>query len=149
MTDETEIGRCVELCRTGDNPAKIGRVPSGWVVLADWQITRGYCILMADPVVPDLNALGEAARAQFLLDMALVGDALLEVTGAARINYSILGNGDPTLHAHIVPRFADEPEKWRGGPVWFYPEEDWFRHDPAVEAPLIRDLGAALAGLPG
>jgi hypothetical protein len=71
----------------GDNPVVICRMPSGWVQLADRQYLRGYCILMAEPQVISLNALDAAARERFLLDMSLVGDALLEVTGAYRINY--------------------------------------------------------------
>lgn len=55
-------------------------------------------------------------------DMALIGDALLQVTYAERINYEILGNSEPELHAHIFPRFADEPEEKRKMPAWFY---DW------------------------
>ena len=42
--------------------------------------------------------------------MATIGDALLEVTGAFRINYEILGNLEPALHAHIIPRYLNEPE---------------------------------------
>jgi hypothetical protein len=37
-------------------------------VLGDPQITRGYCLLLPDPVVPDLNALVGDARRQFLDD---------------------------------------------------------------------------------
>ena len=50
--------------------------------------------------------------------MTLIGDALLEVTGANRINYGIMGNPDPFLHTHIVPRNLTEPEKFREGLPW-------------------------------
>jgi hypothetical protein len=59
-------------------------------------------------------------RTTFLQDMNILGDALLEVTGAARINYEILGNREAALHAHVFPRFATEPEEKRCKPVWFY-----------------------------
>lgn len=39
---------------------------------------------------------------------AVIGDALLDVTKAHRINYEILGNSEPELHAHIFPRYEDE-----------------------------------------
>jgi diadenosine tetraphosphate (Ap4A) HIT family hydrolase len=118
----TTIPERIETARAGTNPTVICRVPSGWVVLCDMQFLRGYCILLADPIVPSLNDLDQAQRAQYLCDMALVGDALLEVTGAFRINYAILGNSDPFLHAHIVPRYADEPEQYRHGLPWSYPK---------------------------
>ncbi len=116
----TTIHQRLEDARAGKNPAVITRMPSGWLVLADTQFLRGYSILLADPVVPDLNALDYAGRARFLLDMAIVGDALLAVTAAFRINYEILGNSDPVLHAHILPRYMTEPEDLRKGPAWFY-----------------------------
>jgi diadenosine tetraphosphate (Ap4A) HIT family hydrolase len=112
----------VDAARAGTNPALICRVTSGWVVLCDMQFLRGYCILLADPVVPSLNDLKNDQRAAFLCDMALVGDALMEVTGAYRINYAIAGNSDPYLHAHIIPRYTTEPESMRKGLPWSYPQ---------------------------
>jgi len=42
-------------------------------------------------------------------------DALLEVTGAYRINYGIMGNSAPFLLTDIVLRYLTEPEKFREG----------------------------------
>lgn len=116
----TLIHRRVEAARAGTNPTVITRMPSGWAVLSDNQILRGYSLLLPDPVVPDLNALAENQRSRYLLDMAILGDALLEVTGAFRINYEILGNTEPALHVHVIPRYMSEPEEFRKGPIWFY-----------------------------
>jgi diadenosine tetraphosphate (Ap4A) HIT family hydrolase len=87
------------------------------------QFLQGYSILLPDPVVASLNDLNRSQRAEFLCDMALVGDALLEVTGAYRINYAIMGNSDPALHAHIVPRYLSEPDHLRRGLPWSYDSE--------------------------
>jgi diadenosine tetraphosphate (Ap4A) HIT family hydrolase len=111
----------IEAARAGTDPALICRVPSGWVFLCNLQFLRGYCILRSDPAVASINALGRVERAQFLGDMTLVGDALLEVTGACRINYALASNRDPVLHAHIVPRYPDEPEALRQELPWSYP----------------------------
>jgi diadenosine tetraphosphate (Ap4A) HIT family hydrolase len=108
--------------REGTNPKVICRMNSGWAVIGDVQFLEGYCLLLPDPVVPSLNDLSGEDRIQFLSDMALIGDALLQVTNAQRINYEILGNSEPELHAHIFPRFAEEPEVKRKMPAWFY---DW------------------------
>lgn len=118
----TLIHKRVEAARIGENPAVICRMKSGWVVLGDVQVLNGYCLLLPDPVPPDLNALSLDDRVDFLRDMSIIGDALLEVTGAVRINYEILGNSEKALHAHICPRFEAEPEEFARGPVWFY---DW------------------------
>jgi diadenosine tetraphosphate (Ap4A) HIT family hydrolase len=109
--------------RAGTNPTLICKMPSGWVVLSDQQYLPGYCILLADPIVSSLNELDPNQRAQYLCDMALVGDALLKVTDAIRINYAILGNSDPFLHAHIVPRYAWEPDEFRKNTPWSYGKE--------------------------
>lgn len=120
---QMSIPERIEAAWVGRNPTVIGRLSSGWLVLCDDQFFRGYCLLLADPIVPDLNALGPDSQVEFLADMAKVGQALLEVTGAARINYAILGNSDPFLHAHIIPRYADEPDEYRLNSPWSYPSE--------------------------
>lgn len=117
------IAKQVELARAGHEPALICQVPSGWVVLCKMQYLYGYCILMPDPVVPSLNDLTQQQRASYLLDMSTVGDALLEVTGAYRINYAIMGNSDQVLHSHIVPRYLTEPDEFRMNTSWSYPQE--------------------------
>ncbi len=142
----TTIQERVEAARAGTNPTAVCQVPSGWVALCDLQYLRGYSILLADPVVPSLNALDPQRRSAYLCDMARIGDALLEVTGAARINYAICGNTDPFLHAHIVPRYASEPEDLRRGHPWVYPKEamDSNRFDPERDGGLMRQLADAI-----
>ncbi|HSB66906.1 MAG TPA: hypothetical protein VLD65_10025 [Anaerolineales bacterium] len=137
----------VEAARAGLNPTVICQVPSGWVVMCDTQFLRGYCILLADPVVASLNDLSQAERAQFLCDMASIGDALLEVTGAFRINYAILGNSEPVLHAHIIPRYLSEPEEFRNNVPWSHPksEKDTMLFDLERDRPLMEKLKQAIA----
>jgi diadenosine tetraphosphate (Ap4A) HIT family hydrolase len=113
----------VEAARAGLEPALICPLPSGWVVLCTMQYLRGYCILLPDAVVPSLNDLTRQQRESYLYDMSIVGDALLEVTGAYRINYAIMGNSDQVLHAHIVPRYLTEPDEFRMNTPWSYPQE--------------------------
>ncbi len=143
----SSIRERVAAARAGANPTIVCRMSSGWLALGDKQFLPGYCYLLPDPVVESLNDLDAPQRAAYLCDMALAGDALLEVTGAYRINYAILGNGDPELHAHIVPRYRDEPEELRQGPPWSYPREvtaaapfDLDRHRP-----LMQQIAAAVA----
>jgi len=136
----TAIHRQVELARDGDHPWLIRRMRSGIAVIAQRQVVRGYSLLLPDPVVADLNALPPTTRVQFLDDMALLGDALLTVTGAARINYEILGNLDPALHVHVVPRYDDEDEALRTRPFWFYDWNEAVEFDPDGDADLVRAI---------
>jgi diadenosine tetraphosphate (Ap4A) HIT family hydrolase len=141
----TAIHRRVDLLRAGRDPTFVARLASGWAVLGDPQVLPGYCLLLPDPVVPALNALTGAGRAAFLADMGALGDAVLAVTHALRINYAIFGNLEPALHAHVIPRYHDEPERLRTAQPWAY---DWSAA-PAFDPEQHRDLGnrihAALA----
>jgi len=135
----TAIHRMVESCRRGDDPTVVARLRSGWAVMGQRQVLAGYCLLLPDPVVPHLNALDRATRDVFLSDLGLLGEAVLAATGALRINYAIFGNLEPALHAHVHPRYADEPEDKRAGNPWAY---DWQLapvFDVQAHAPL-RDL---------
>ncbi len=140
----TSIHRRVDALRAGSDPAFVARLASGWAVLGDRQVLPGYCLLLPDPVVPALNALAGADRAAFLADMAALGDAVLSVTRAVRVNYAIFGNQDPALHAHVIPRYHDEPAQYLISHPWSY---DWGQapaFDPEVHRDLRDRLHAAL-----
>jgi len=72
--------------------------------------------------------------------MSRLGDALLKVTGAARINYAIFGNQEPALHAHVIPRYGDEPEALRSAQPWAY---DWSAA-PSFERATYQELAGSL-----
>ncbi len=118
----TAIHTQVVAAREGRDPRVIARLFSGWAVFGERQFVRGYTLLLPDPVVPNLNALGARERIAFLSDMSRLGDALLKVTGAVRINYAIFGNQEPALHAHVIPRYLEEPEALRSAQPFAY---DW------------------------
>ena len=138
----TLIHRRVAAARRDENPYVVCRLDSGWVVMGDVQPVAGYTLLLPDPVVPSLNDLEGPDRNAYLGDMVRLGDALLEVTGAARINYDILGNSEPALHAHVFPRYLDEPEAYRFGPVFAY---DWSAAPPF--GPQHESIRTALQGI--
>ena len=144
MTPTTVIHGMVDRCRAQDYPAAVVRLPSGWVVMGERQVLTGYCLLLPDPVVPHLNALPPVLRAQFLSDMAMVGDALLAVTAGLRVNYAIFGNVDPALHAHVFPRLATEPDATRTAQPWAL---DWNaapRYSEELHGDLKRRLNVEL-----
>lgn len=143
--EPTAIHRMVARCRAGDHPAAVAKLESGWAVMGERQVFPGYCLLLPDPVVPDLNALAAVARGRFLADMALLGDALLTATGATRINYAMFGNLEPALHAHLFPRHSSEPDSTRTLQPWAL---DWLAapvYDVAVHGEMRARIGAALA----
>jgi diadenosine tetraphosphate (Ap4A) HIT family hydrolase len=139
----TAIHRLVERCRAGDLGV-IARLESGWAMMGERQVLPGYCLLLPDPVVPHLNALTPPDRDRFMADLGRLGQAVLEATGALRVNYAIFGNLEPALHAHVHPRYADEPEAMRAQNPWGY---DWSQaplYDVAQHGELQRRIAQLL-----
>lgn len=136
----------IDEARRDQNPTVISKLPSGWVVLGDTQFLRGYSLLLADPVVESLNAISGSERMGFLADMALLGDAVQAATGADRINYSVLGNSLPVLHAHVFPRYEREPDEAKRRPVWLYPKAERSRpaFDLRHDAELMQEIEKCL-----
>ncbi|HSK23694.1 MAG TPA: hypothetical protein VK906_10980 [Egicoccus sp.] len=134
----------------GENPTVLRRMPSGFAVIGDTQFLPGYCVLLAEPEVGHLTDLEPPGRARFLMDMSLLGEAIERACandGLVRVNYEILGNGLPCLHAHVFPRYDWEPTDRRRGPVWLYPPEQFYgsAHALGVEhEPLRLRIGDAL-----
>lgn len=147
QTFPTSIHKRIYLAQQGQSPTAICRLRSGWVFLGDDQRLPGYSLLLADPPADSLNALPAPERLVFLEDMAAIGDALLEVQQASIINYSILGNLDRALHAHIHPRYdREDPERRRDHPMKY----DWLGlpsvpFDAERDRPLMERIAAALA----
>jgi diadenosine tetraphosphate (Ap4A) HIT family hydrolase len=140
------IEQRVAAAQRGENPHAITRMASGWCVIGDKQFLPGYCVLLSDPVVFSLNDLSEAARAQYSIDMARIGDALIAIQGAHRINYLTFCNQEPSLHTHIIPRFMSEPEeKRRENAMQVYDREAARRFDPAVDGPFMDKMRAFLS----
>jgi diadenosine tetraphosphate (Ap4A) HIT family hydrolase len=136
----TGIHSQVNEARAGRNPRVVARLYSGWAVFGERQFVRGYLLLLPDPVVANLNSLDAHARGAFLTDMTRLGDALLKVTAALRINYAIFGNEEPALHAHVIPRYLDEPEALRAAHPWAY---DWTAA-PVFERAAYSELAESL-----
>ena len=111
----------------GENPTMLARMRSGFVFMMDVQFLPGWCVLTAYPQVKDLTALPAEKRGEFLTDMHILGEAIETVTQPVRMNYSILGNTDQYLHAHVYPRYAWEAPDRLKNPVWFYPQEEYWR----------------------
>src|SRR5487761_2253716 len=127
----------------GAQPMVMARMRSGFAVIGDTQHLPGYSLLLCeDARVNHLTDLERGARAAFLLDMSLIGEAVSSACreeGLRRVNYEVLGNSLDWLHAHVHPRYAWEPPERIGLPVWCYPAAE--RDDPAHGYADQRDGG--------
>lgn len=109
----------------GENPMVLAKMRSGFAAIGDTQFLPGYCVLLPTKEYGSLEDLDFKQRSEFLLDMSLIGEAILKVYNPRRVNYSIYGNTDAYLHAHVFPRYNWEPEERIPYPVWQYSSEKW------------------------
>ena len=119
---ELRRGEGCPLCAEGrpDETLRGVRVLAGEVADAYLQraaIQRGYTIVVwrgrhvAEPTELDAD---EAAA--FWLELLRVGRGLEEHFQPVKLNYDVLGNSLPHLHAHVIPRYSDDPR-----PGWPFP----------------------------
>lgn len=148
MTDACLVCERLALIRRGENPTFIAELPSGYAVMGDEQFLPGYCLLLSRTHVPELQLLPRDERDAFLRDLGALGEALWRALSPEQLNYAILGNTVPHLHAHVHPRFSSEPEAYRRGPINTYPAEfreaPEHRFDAARHGELQRRIRAVL-----
>ena len=70
----------------------------------------GRCILTLKEHWESLEAVPMDTMLGFMRDIQIAMQAIRCATGAARVNVSILGNREPHLHAHLIPRFPDNEQ---------------------------------------
>lgn len=106
-------------------------------------IQRGYSVVVwRGRHVAEPTQLTPADAAAFWSELLQVGRALEAHYNPVKLNYDILGNSVPHLHAHVIPRDADDPR-----PGWPFPLPDE-PHDRRDVEELLADVTAlsALAG---
>ncbi len=137
--------------RRGEHPLLLAEMRSGWAVMGDTQFLPGYALVLSNvPGAVHLTDLTRSQRAEFLLDIGLLGEAVMSVCNGLdpslrRLNYEILGNRDRYLHAHIFPRYGWEDAELLSEPVWHYPPDRWTSPRDAFsdEHESLRDAIAA------
>lgn len=128
-----------------DRPYFVYEFETSYVELSKSQFWEGYCILFSKEDYHHLTDMPACIREKYLMEMSILGEAMMEVLGAARINYNILGNTHPLVHAHLFPRYDWEDEElkktvvWKYDPSFFYDEAYRFNEDKHA------DLKATLA----
>ena len=137
----------IELCRSGTHPRLIAEMPSGWAVLGQSQLFRGYSLLLCKTPVTELHELPIEARQQFSNDMSLLAQAVWDVTQPRKLNYEALGNQAAHFHWHILPRHNDDAHPSQ--PVWtFWDQSDSkYFYDDERDGELIIQLRLRLQDL--
>lgn len=111
----------INLIRTGENPYFVKELSTGYVVVGDFQIFRGYTLFLCKIHASELHELPPNFLKKYLLEMALVAKATFQAFKPVRLNYELLGNTDHHMHWHIFPRHANDPMPRRT--VWNIPKK--------------------------
>jgi diadenosine tetraphosphate (Ap4A) HIT family hydrolase len=112
----------IDRIKAGSFPDFIAELKSCYVILGDQQFYRGYCVLFAKLHATELYLM-PADDARLLFDeMRLVAEAIAAVVKPWKMNYECLGNSEPHVHWHLLPRY--ETDEMRHGPIWLRPESE-------------------------
>lgn len=76
----------------------------------------GRCLLVLDQHVENLEDVEDATMASVVQDLRRVARAIKSVTGAPRLNYAVLGNTEPHVHWHVIPRYPTDEALPRRAP---------------------------------
>lgn len=80
----------------------------------------GRCVLTLREHATELFEVSTPARQAFTEDMSRAARAIKLAVDAFKMNYEILGNADPHVHCHLIPRQYDESNP--RVPAWLHPE---------------------------
>ena len=112
----------IDRIKAGAFPDFIAELKSCYVILGDQQFYRGYCVLFAKLHATELYLMPADAARLLFDEMRLVAEAIAAVVKPWKMNYECLGNSEPHVHWHLLPRY--ETDEMRHGPIWLRPESE-------------------------
>jgi diadenosine tetraphosphate (Ap4A) HIT family hydrolase len=98
-----------------ENGYPIAELKFSRLSLSKNQFPAGYCVLVCKKHVREPYNLTKEEQAFFFNDLMRAAKALESVFQPAKMNFSMLGNLVPHLHAHIQPRYYGD--QFPGRPV--------------------------------
>lgn len=120
--------------RTNSDVIFIAELRVSTMLLFRDQRFRGYSILSFDPRnATALESLSDEEYTGFFADLRTASTALRKTLNPDHMNYELLGNTNPHLHWHIVPRYRSDP-RW-GRPIW----EDYPRNEFTINRSMLAD----------
>lgn len=105
--------------------------------------TAGYSVMIfRGRHVGAPHEMTGAEHAAFWSEVGIVAAAIERVYQPIHLNFQILGNQDPHVHVHVVPRFDPDP-----APSMPVPLEAWSASTRLDEAELTRQVEALRAAV--
>lgn len=110
------ICKRIKMIEQETNPYFVAELKTGYVVIGNHQLFKGYTLFLCKHHKTELHFLEEDFKAEFLVEMSKVAEAVYNAFSPDKLNYELLGNGDAHLHWHIFPRRESDAVH---GPVWW------------------------------
>ena len=108
---------CLKVCQSNadrdDYAFSIAELQISKLQLVRNQFVPGYCMLVCQKHVCEPYHLTREESLQFFDDLRSAAQAIDAVYNPLKMNFEILGNTVPHLHAHIVPRYYNDPAPGR------------------------------------
>ncbi|HXW84904.1 MAG TPA: HIT family protein [Candidatus Binataceae bacterium] len=108
--------------RRGGESDFVAELPQNFVALAWQQFYRGYCVLFAKRHVTELFHMPRNELRELYDEVTAVAESIAEVTRPWKMNYACLGNVEPHVHWHLIPRYQSDPR--RTEPIWVRPDRE-------------------------
>jgi diadenosine tetraphosphate (Ap4A) HIT family hydrolase len=109
--------------------------------LADDQTWPGWSTLILKSHKTEIFMLTKEERAAAIEEVSRAAEFLKKVTGAHKMNIELLGNQEPHVHWHLVPRKTDDPA-WNR-PIWVHahaPKELGARRHDELRGKILREI---------
>ena len=102
----------MNICETCDFDVwnYVGKMNSSYACLYDDARFPGRMIIALHEHYENLETVPSEMLSRFMADIQKAIIAIKEVTGVDRVNFAILGNTVPHVHAHLIPRYPDMEE---------------------------------------
>lgn len=120
-----DICKTIEKSLNGKNPYFVRELKTGIVVLGWNQHFYGYTLFICKEHATELYDLEADFLTEYLREMVITAQAVAKASGADKMNYECLGNGDAHLHFHLFPRKKGDLGEYGNdgkGPVWWLPK---------------------------
>lgn len=100
----------VKLSLRGDSPYLIEEFEHSIFVVGDHQLYKGMSFLLLKNHVCEISDLEESLYLSVAKDLQRAGKAVMNTFNVDKMNYCCLGNGDPHVHWHLIPRYKSDDD---------------------------------------
>lgn len=111
MNDKCFICERIALWQAGENPYVIAEFKHSIFVVGDHQYFPGYSLILYKQHVREMLDLPPQIQTELFEEVMRGTRALVETFHPWKMNHASYGNAQPHIHWHLIPRYADDPNR--------------------------------------